>query len=65
VSTGPREATLLGNALVQLRATGDVADATQMRELSAHSFQAQYYEPRGDGDATYERFLATRYAGIQ
>ena len=69
VSAGPLEATLLGNALVQLLASGDVADAGQMRELSARSFTAQHYEPRQDGDAIYQRFLSltgsARPTGVQ
>jgi rhamnulokinase len=59
VAAGPSEATLLGNVLVQLLATGDLADVRQMREVSAASIELEHYEPAhdADGDAIFGRFL--------
>jgi rhamnulokinase len=60
VLAGAAEATLLGNALVQLLAVGELGDADQLRAVAARSVPAQRYEPEpdGEGEATYARFLA-------
>jgi len=59
VLAGPAEATLLGNVLVQLAATGEVTTLGEMRELSGRSFAPEQYTPSPSDAAqsTYERFL--------
>jgi rhamnulokinase len=59
VSAGPTEATLLGNALCQLIATGDVANDAETRQLSERSIELQHFTPNDhvDGDAIFGRFL--------
>ncbi len=59
VLAGPAEATLLGNVLVQLAATGELTTLSEMRELSGRSFTLEHYTPSGDGaaESTYQRFL--------
>ncbi len=59
VLAGPAEATLLGNVLVQLAATGEVTTICEMRELSGRSFTLERYTPKlGDApQSTYQRFL--------
>ena len=59
VLAGPAEATLLGNVLVQLAATGEVATLAEMRELSRRSFALKQYTPSAGsgGESTYQRFL--------
>jgi rhamnulokinase len=59
VLAGPAEATLLGNVLVQLAATGELETLSEMRELSGRSFTVERYTPSGDSaaESTYQRFL--------
>jgi rhamnulokinase len=59
VAAGPTEATLTGNALVQLHATGEIASLAEGRELCARSVKPIRYEPvnADDGEATYQQFL--------
>ena len=57
VVVGPIEATALGNVLVQARGAGRLASLAEMREVAAESADPERLEPRGDGDADYERFL--------
>ncbi len=59
VLAGPAEATLLGNTLVQLAATGELTPGLQMRELAAASTTVSHYTPRPEAGAaeTYQRFL--------
>jgi rhamnulokinase len=57
VLAGPVEATALGNVLVQARAAGELGSPADMRAVAAASAQPVHYEPSGDGDATYRRFL--------
>ena len=58
VIAGPVEATVLGNALVQLITLGDIADLTQGRQIIAEAEKVRWYEPRQTADwlAAYERF---------
>jgi sugar (pentulose or hexulose) kinase len=59
VAAGPREATALGNLLVQLVAAGELSSVEQGRAMIAASFPPVFYEPR-DADrweAEYRRFL--------
>jgi rhamnulokinase len=59
VFAGPVEATALGNVLVQAIATGEVADLTQARELSAASTERVRHEPQASAQSAelYDRFL--------
>jgi rhamnulokinase len=45
VLAGPVEATALGNVLVQARAAGELASLSDMRAVSAASFEPVHYEP--------------------
>jgi rhamnulokinase len=45
VLAGPVEATALGNVLVQARAAGELASLSDMRAISAASFEPVHYEP--------------------
>lgn len=46
VIAGPAEGTALGNALVQLRASGDVKTLAEMRAVSARSVETKTYKPK-------------------
>lgn len=61
VVAGPVEATVLGNALVQLLALGELADLAQARQLVATSSELDHYEPQQTAlwDAAYERYTHT------
>ena len=60
VLAGPVEATVLGNALVQLIALGEMAAITEARQLVASTADLRRYEPQnGDAwDEAYERYQA-------
>jgi rhamnulokinase len=62
VIAGPVEATVLGNALVQLISLGEVGSLREARELIARSGELRRYEPQADEgwDAAYERFVGLR-----
>src|SRR3954471_2807037 len=45
VIAGPVEATALGNVLVQARAAGELSSLSDMRAVSAASFEPVHYEP--------------------
>ncbi|MEM8860686.1 MAG: rhamnulokinase family protein [Chloroflexota bacterium] len=45
VQTGPIEATVLGNALVQFITLGEIKNLDEGRKLIAESFPAKYYHP--------------------
>ena len=55
---GPVEATALGNVLVQARAVGELGSLAEMRAVAAASAEPVVYEPSGDAEEIYERFLA-------
>ena len=59
VVAGPAECTALGNALVQLRAMGDVDTLAEMRRISAASCETKCFEPTDveAWGAEYARFL--------
>ncbi len=60
VLAGPVEAAALGNILVQLGTVGELASATEMRELVRSSIEIRIFEPDPDAsrwEALYERFL--------
>ncbi|MFK7803155.1 MAG: rhamnulokinase family protein [Anaerolineae bacterium] len=46
VKTGPIEATVLGNALVQFITLGDIENLEQGRAIIAQSFEIETYEPK-------------------
>jgi len=58
VVVGPYEATATGNALVQLMATGAVANLAELRQIVARSFELVTYEPTdsAEWDAVQGRF---------
>ncbi|MBK8988768.1 MAG: rhamnulokinase [Chloroflexi bacterium] len=61
VITGPIEATVLGNALVQLIALGELADLRQGRQVVAQSGLLRRYEPGGETavwDEAHRRYQA-------
>ena len=58
VVAGPIEATVLGNALVQLTTLGEIADWPQAREIVAGMEEMKRYEPQESAiwDAAYGRY---------
>ena len=54
---GPVEATALGNVLMQARAPG-AGPLAELRAAAAASADPTVYEPSGDAEEIYERFLA-------
>ena len=58
VVTGPIEATVVGNALVQLIVLGELGNIDERRELVRQSFALHLYEPQDKvaWDEVYERF---------
>jgi sugar (pentulose or hexulose) kinase len=46
VVAGPFEATAIGNLMMQVKASGEVKDFAQMREVIARSFDVEYCEPK-------------------
>ncbi|HEY3397939.1 MAG TPA: rhamnulokinase family protein [Armatimonadota bacterium] len=57
VTAGPVEATVAGNLLVQALGRGQLASVAELREVVRRSFAPLWYEPRGNLDAQYERYL--------
>ena len=57
VLAGPVEATALGNVLVQARGAGELGSLGELREVAAASARPTAYEPAGDHEALYRRFL--------
>ncbi|MCB9422757.1 MAG: rhamnulokinase [Ardenticatenaceae bacterium] len=52
VVTGPIEATVIGNAIVQLIALGEIADLSQARDIVASLDELEHYEPQGTTGST-------------
>ncbi|MEL6152385.1 MAG: rhamnulokinase, partial [Chloroflexota bacterium] len=46
VEAGPVEATAIGNGLVQLIATGDIANLAEARAVVRRSYPVKRYEPQ-------------------
>ena len=60
VLAGPQECTAIGNIMLQAKASGDVSDVWQMRQIIANSVEMVAYHPSGDKaawDAAYEKYL--------
>ena len=62
VVTGPVEATVIGNALVQLIALGEIEDLAQARQVVAGLDELKRYEPKDTGvwDEMYGRYQNLR-----
>ena len=58
VIAGPIEATVVGNALAQLIALGDLADLPEARQLVAQSARLERYEPQDTAvwEAAYQQY---------
>jgi sugar (pentulose or hexulose) kinase len=60
VITGPIEATVIGNALVQLISLGEVANLAEARQIVAEMGGTEHYEPHETRtavwQAAYERY---------
>jgi rhamnulokinase len=59
VVTGPIEATVIGNALVQLISLGEIADLAQARQIVADMAELNTYEPEetavwGEANGRYQ-----------
>lgn len=63
VQAGLPHASLVGNALSQLYALGEVRSLAEMREVSARSFEIAGFEPRGSG-AWAEKIERAASAGV-
>jgi rhamnulokinase len=57
VIAGPKEATALGNLIVQLAGIGALGSIQEGRALIARCFEPRTYEPAGDWSAPYQRLL--------
>ncbi len=59
VLAGPIEATALGNALMQLLASGEIGSIAEARQVVRRSFDVEEFLPRNPSmwDVAYERFL--------
>ena len=60
VSSGPVEATAMGNVLIQLMAQGEVEDLSRAREIVRASEKISYFEPENtdEWDKAYEKYIA-------
>jgi rhamnulokinase len=58
VLAGPVEATALGNVLMQAHAVGELGSLAELRAVAAASADPAVYEPTGEADGVYERFLS-------
>ena len=59
VLAGPQEGTAIGNIMLQAKASHDVKDIWEMREIIAHSIELKKFEPQDKEvwDEAYARFL--------
>lgn len=60
VSSGPVEATAMGNVLIQLMAQGEVEDLSHAREMVRASEKISYFEPKDtdEWEKAYEKYIA-------
>lgn len=60
VLAGPQECTAIGNIMLQAKATGDVKDVWQMRQIIAQSVTMEEYSPKNkaEWDAAYKKYLS-------
>lgn len=63
VRAGLPYASLVGNALSQLYALGEVKSLAEMRDVSSRSFEISHFEPRGNRDWT-EKMERAANAGV-
>jgi rhamnulokinase len=56
VIAGPKEATALGNLIVQFAGTGAIGSIEEGRDLISHSFETRVFTPREDWNAAYADF---------
>jgi rhamnulokinase len=63
VVSGPVEATVLGNVLMQARATGEIASLSELRNIVRQSCQVQVFEP-GRKNAAQWREAHHRFASL-
>jgi rhamnulokinase/L-fuculokinase len=56
------EATVMGNAIVQLIALGEIGSVAEAREMLRRSVETQVYEPkhRAAWEEAYERFKSIK-----
>jgi len=59
VYAGPFEATAIGNLMMQVKASGEVKDITEMREVIRGSFDVEVYEPQDTAvwDEQFDKFI--------
>ena len=60
VLAGPQECTAIGNIMLQAKASGDVSDIWEMRQIIANSVKMVAYHPTTDQaawDKAYEKYL--------
>lgn len=59
VLAGPQEGTAIGNIMLQAKASGEVKDIWEMRQIIANSLELKKFEPEDKAawDKAYERFL--------
>jgi rhamnulokinase len=62
VIAGPSEATAIGNLMVQVKASGELADMGEMRKVIRKSCDVETYEPIGSHEwaAQYERYVVLK-----
>ena len=62
VLAGPQEGTAIGNIMLQAKASGDVKDIWEMRQIIANSLELKKFEPQDKEawDAAYEKFLKVK-----
>ena len=56
VIAGPKEATALGNLIVQFAGAGAIASIDEGRDLISHSFEPRVFHPQQDWSAAYTTF---------
>jgi rhamnulokinase len=59
LKAGPTETTSMGSIIMQLKATGEISNLDEGRQISQHSSEVEYFMPedREKWDIAYERYL--------